>query len=150
MHIKTKSALAAFLVMAIAFIALYLFDYTDNYVGNRFERAVESRRPSAEETFSLDGLIGYYDWDSVCLVLPETEHAFKTRLGLEYKHKDSTPTSWSLVFLKGKHVETEIQVEQAFLGAPEEFEDPCFNRWSAIFGINVDENGHRYLFVTGH
>jgi len=150
MQKRIKYGLAAFLIMVAAFAIMVVFDYTDNYVGDRFVRAVEVRRTTPGDTFSLDAMIGYYDWDSVCVVLPETEHEFKKRLGRKYAHKATNIGTWSLIFIKGDRVEIEIPVERTFLEHPEILDDPCFDRWAAIFSIDMDQNGHPRLTVGGH
>lgn len=149
MHMKTKNALAVFAGLLVAFTTIFLFDYTDDYMEDRFVRAIEKQKTYAGDSFSLDALMEYYDWDVVCIFLPGKDHSLKNRLGRPYKGKKSGPDSWSLVFVKGKSVLAEILVNRTFLQPPPLLEEPCFERWAAIFSVNHDQNGDLRLFVVG-
>ncbi|BDQ37795.1 hypothetical protein SYK_21550 [Pseudodesulfovibrio nedwellii] len=149
MHMKTKSALVVFTGLLVAFATIFLFDYTDDYMEDRFVQAIEKQKTYAGDTFSLDALMEYYDWDVVCILLPDEEHSLKNRLGRPYKGKKISPDSWSLIFVKGKSVLAEIPIARSFLQPPLQLEEPCFERWAAIFSINHDQNGDLRLFVVG-
>jgi len=149
MQMKTKSALAVFTGLLVAFATVFLFDYTDDYMEDRFVRAIENQRTYTGDTFSLDALMEYYDWDVVCILLPGEDHSLKNRLGRPYKGKKVPPDSWSLIFVKGKSVLAEIPVARSFLDLPPQLEEQCFERWAAIFSINYDPNGNLYLSAVG-
>nr|WP_321259737.1 hypothetical protein [uncultured Pseudodesulfovibrio sp.] len=149
MHMKTKSALAVFTGLLVAFATVFLFDYTDNYMEDRFVRAIEKQKTYVGDTFSLDALMEYYDWDVVCILLPGEEHSLKNRLGRPYKGKKIGSNSWSLIFVKGKSVLAEIPIKQTFLRPPPQLKEECFERWAAIFSVNHDQNGDLRLFVVG-
>lgn len=127
--------------MAVAFSVVGVFDYTDNYVADRFVEAVERQRDSLGETFSLDAFMEYYDWDRVCIVTPDSEQTFRTRTGTTYTHSATTGQTWSLIFIKGNHVEAEVNLERSFLAYPNGLGKPCFERWAAVFSLEVDDDG---------
>nr|WP_321513413.1 hypothetical protein [uncultured Pseudodesulfovibrio sp.] len=149
MHMKIKSALAVFAGLIVAFATIYFFDYTDDYMEDRFVRAVENQRAHAGDTFSLDALMEYYDWDVVCILMPGVDHSLKNRLGRPYKGKSIPPDSWSLTFVKGTSVLAEIPVARSFLDIPPQLEEQCFERWAAIFSVRLNPNGNLYLSAVG-
>lgn len=138
MQKRFKSAITVFLFLAIAFAAVFLFDYTDTYVSDRFHKALASEQYVKGDPFSLDAFLEYYDWDTVCVALPFSEHEFQTRLGRHYTHGAQDHDHWSLVFVKEDYVIAEIVVDRAVLEYPNNLVDTCFNRWSAI--VSVDDN----------
>lgn len=150
MHKRIKSALGVFIFMVVAFLVVGVFDYTDDYVADRFHEAVEKQRDSLGETFSLDGFLQYYDWDEVCVVTPGSDQVFKTRAGTTYKHQATSGQAWSLVFVKGDHVEAEITVEPSFLGYPSGLKNHCFDRWAAVFSVVEDEGGRLRLSAVNN
>jgi hypothetical protein len=146
---RTKGALVVFIGLAIAFIVVGLFDYTDSYVGDRFRRAVEAYRTDKGESFSLDAFMEYYDWDSVCVVPTGSERTFQTRAGMTYRHKAVSGQVWSLVFIKENYVVAEIPLERSFLAYPNNLEEYCFDRWQAMFRILKETDGKLRLDYVG-
>lgn len=138
---RMKSALVVFLGLAIAFVAVGVFDYTHDYVGDRFKDAMESGRFEEGQTFSLDAFMEFYDWDSVCVVVPGDQRPFKTRAGTTYKRRATTSQEWSLIFVKQGFVVAEIPFERAFLAYPNDLEEHCFMRWNAVFSIVRGDDG---------
>jgi len=138
MQMKTRNALVVFLFIAVAFGVVMVFDYTDDYVADRFHKAVESEQYVKGEAFSLDAFLQYYDWDRVCVVFPFSTHEFRNRLGLSYPHAATDDSGWSLVFIKGDYVVAEVYLERSFLEFPFDLDNPCFDRWSAI--VSIDDN----------
>lgn len=138
MHKKTKNAIIVFLSLAIAFGVVFSFDYTDEYVGNRFTEAVEDGHYITGKAFSLDSFLQYYEWDTVCVVLPHSVHDFKNRLGLPYSLETDDDSLWSLVFIQKNYVTAVIPIDREFMEFPLDLDDTCFDRWSAI--ISIDAN----------
>jgi hypothetical protein len=138
MQMKTKNALVVLLFILIGFGVVVTFDYTDDYVGDRFNKAFTSGQYVKGEAFSLDAFLEYYDWDRVCVALPYSTHEFRNRLGLSYAHSVTEDSGWSLVFIRGDYVVAEIPFEKSFLEHPLDLEMPCFDRWSAI--VIIDDN----------
>ena len=149
MHKRIKSALVVFIGLAVAFVVVAVFDYTDSYVGDRFRRAVEAYRVDKGEAFSLDAFMEYYDWDSVCAVPTGSEETFRTRAGTTYRHKAVSGQVWSLVFVKESYVIAEIPIERSFLAYPNDLEEHCFDRWHAVFRIGKDTDGTLRLEYAG-
>ena len=150
MKMRTKSALVVFIGLAVAFIVDFSIDYTDRYVSDRFHEAVLNAPVGTEESFSLDAFLQYYDWDSVCVVLPGSEHDFTTLLGRAYAHRATNLATWSLVFLKEGTVTAEISIDRAFLDHPKHLDEFCFDRWCSVFFLNRDEKGRPYLAISGY
>lgn len=149
MHKRTKSALVVSVGLAIAFTVVAVFDYTDNYVGDRFRRAVEAYRTDQGKSFSLDAFMTYYDWDSVCLVPNGSARTFKTRTGMTYEHQAVSGQVWSMVFIKEGFVVAEIPMKRSFLAYPNGLEETCFDRWHAVFRILKDSGGRLRLDYAG-
>ena len=149
MHKRTKSALGVFVVLFLAFATVFVFDYTDDYMEDRFMQAITNQRANEGDTFSLDALMEYYDWDVVCIVLPGDGPLLKNRLGRPYKGKDVGENAWSLIFVKGTSVLAEIPVSRSFLQPPNTLEKHCFERWAAIFSLNSDPDGQLHLSAVG-
>lgn len=147
---RTKSALVVFVGLALAFVVVGVFDYTDKYVGDRFRRAVKAYRVDRGETFSLDAFMEYYDWDSVCAVPTGSPETFRTRAGTTYRHKAVSGQVWSLVFIKEDYVIAEIPIKRSFLAYPNNLEDHCFDRWHAMFRIGKEPDGMLRLEYAGH
>jgi len=139
-HTKNKSAIVVFLFMAISFAVVMSFDYTDEYVSDRFKKAVEAGQYVRGEGFSLDGFLQYYDWDEVCVVLPGSTRDFRNRLGLAYEHAADEDSVWSLVFIRKDYVVAEIAIDRGFLELPLGLDESCFDRWSAIVSIDDNQN----------
>ncbi|MBG0790330.1 MAG: hypothetical protein H0S80_07535 [Desulfovibrionaceae bacterium] len=150
MNKRTKSAVVVFIGLTLAFAAVAIFDYTDNYVGDRFRRAVESHDTDGGETFSLDAFMEYYDWDSVCAVPTGSGETFRTRTGAAYRHKAVSGQVWSLVFVKEDYVVAEIPIERSFLAYPNNLDTHCFDRWRAVFRILRDADGGLRLDYAGN
>jgi len=149
MQMRIKSALVVFAGAVVTFAVMFAFDYTDRYVSDRFHEAVRNAQPDSDKKFSLDAFMEYYDWDSVCLVLPETEHAFSTRFGRDYVPKASGADVWSLVLIKDKVVEAEILIERSFLDYPKDIDEYCFERWAAVFSLIREDDGRLRLCGCG-
>ncbi|MCJ2165560.1 MULTISPECIES: hypothetical protein [unclassified Pseudodesulfovibrio] len=150
MHMRTKSALVVIVGLALAFAVVFSFDYTDRYVSDRFNKAIQNAPAGTGESFSLDALMEYYDWDSVCVVLPGSDHGFTTLMGRDYEHQATDIGSWSLVFIKGEAVTAEITIDRTFLEYPDNLEAHCFDRWGAVFFLNRDDQGQLHLTFSGH
>ena len=135
---RIKSAIVVFLGLVIDFGAVYFIDYTDTYVADRFHAAVAEEQYELGEPFSLDVFLQFYDWNEVCVVLPQSELEFSTRLGLPYFHAVRDESTWSLVFTKEGYVVAEIPLERAVIEHPLDLDQTCFDRWSGI--ISLDEN----------
>lgn len=140
MRKRTKSAIAAFIVLAIAYAVIFSFDYTDTYVSGRFHKALEAGKYTKGDPFSLDAFMEYYDWDAVCVVLPYSDQEFSDILGRSYTHAATDDSIWSMVFIKGDHVTAEIPIRRDMLEAPAELTTPRFDRWSAIVSINDNDS----------
>ena len=138
MRKQAKNAIIVFLFVAISLFVAVSFDYTDSYVGDRFTKAVENGQYIKGDAFSLDTFLQYYDWDTVCVVLPHSGHGFKNRLGLSYSLATDNDSIWNLVFIKENYVTAVIPVEREFIEFPLGLDDTCFDRWSAI--ISIDDN----------
>ena len=149
MNKRTKSALVVLAGLAVAFIVVGVFDYTDRYVGDRFRQAVDAYRADSAETFSLDAFMEYYDWDSVCVVPSGSERTFRTRIGMTYRHKAVSGQVWSLVFIQKTYVVAEIPIERSFLAYPNNLEEKCFDRWHAVFRILKGTDGKLRLDYAG-
>jgi len=146
---RMKSALVVFIGLAIAFVVVGVFDYTHDYVGNRFKEAMESGRYEEGQTFSLDAFMEFYDWDSVCVALPGDQRSFRTRAGTAYKRKATVGQTWSLVFVKQDFVVAEIPFDRSVLAYPNDLEEYCFARWQAVFSIARGEDGIPRLTLPG-
>lgn len=145
---RTKSAVIAFVVLAVAGIAAVSFDYTDTYVADRFHEALREKRYELDSPISLDRFVEYYDWDEVCVFIPGMQGPeLKNQFGLTYKHKVTDTDSWSLVFVKEYYVEAVIPIKRSELEFPDELDTPCFKRWAAIVEIVDDGMGLRMNFV---
>lgn len=149
MHKRTKGALVVSIGLAIAFMVVGVFDYTDNYVGDRFRRAVEGYRADKGKSFCLGSFMGYYDWDSVCVVPAGSEQTFLTRAGTTYRHKAVSGQVWSLVFIRETYVVAEIPIERSFLAYPNDLEENCFDRMHAVFRILKEPGGRLRLEYIG-
>jgi hypothetical protein len=147
---RTKSALVVIVGLALAFAVVLSFDYTDRYVSDRFHKAIRNTPAGTGESFSLDALMEYYDWDSVCVVLPGSDHGFTTLMGRDYEHQATDIASWSLVFIKERAVTAEIAIDRSFLEYPKNLEEDCFDRWGAVFHLNRDEKGQLHFVFSGH
>ena len=154
MNKRTKSALIAFVVLTIAFIVVFSFDYTDTYVSGRFNKALDTHSYETGESFSLDAFLEYYDWDKVCVVLPETEQEFTDILGRTFVPKSHRDNSlWSLVLIKGGRVNAEIPISRDRLEHPADLNGICFDRWSAIIHFrenDSDTKAQEKLFFTSN
>ncbi|EGB15180.1 hypothetical protein DND132_1974 [Pseudodesulfovibrio mercurii] len=150
MTMRTKSALVVATGLLLLFSVMVSFDYTGKYVSDRFFKALKEAPAGTGRTFSLDAFMEYYDWDSVCLVLPGTEQDFSTRFGREYEPRGEKPGGWSLVFLKEGKVQAEITVDPAVLGPPNRPDPPCLERWAAIFTLSRDGQGNLHMAFAGH
>jgi len=150
MHMRTKSALVVTVGLLLLFAVMFTMDYTDRYVSDRFFAAVKAAPAGADRTYSLDAFMEYYDWDSVCVVLPGAEHSFSTILGRTYEPKSAKDGFWSLVFIKAGAVGAEIAVDPDVLGPPNPLDTPCFDRWGAVFTLARDERGKPQMIFAGN
>ncbi|WFS62464.1 hypothetical protein LF599_17670 [Pseudodesulfovibrio thermohalotolerans] len=150
MNMRTKSALVVTVGLLLLFAVMFTMDYTGRYVSDRFFAAVEAAPAGSDRTYSLDAFMEYYDWDSVCVVLPGAEHAFSTILGRTYVPKGAKDGAWSLVFIKAGAVNAEITVDPDVLGPPNPQDDPCFDRWGAVFTLARDERDRPKMIFVGH
>lgn len=137
---RTKSAIIIFVVIAGAIITALKIDYTDTYVADRFDRALESGQYDDNQPFSLDAFLEFYDWDKVCVALPGAKTDFKKRSKLPYQLQFEDQNHWTLVLIKEYYVVAEIPFDRDRLEAPEHLQDTCFDRWKAIVKI-VDKGG---------
>jgi hypothetical protein len=147
---RWKSAIIAFVVLAGAFLTVFLFDYTDKYVEDRFNDALAEGQYTSGDPFSLDTFLEYYDWDSVCVVTHEhPEPVLHTQLGNIFTHIQLDETHWMLVLVKDDYVAAEIHIEEAALQHPKEMGNQCLERWEAIVRITDDPSGKRtFEFVS--
>jgi hypothetical protein len=149
MNLRTKSALVVTTGLLLLFAVLFSFDYTDRYVSDRFFKALKEAPAGTGRAYSLDAFMEYYDWDSVCVVLPGTERDFSTLFGRDYKLDPRKKGGWSLVFLKEGAVKAEITVDPAVLGPPPAGDDGCIDRWAAIFTLRLDKQGNLHMAFAG-
>lgn len=150
MNMRTKSALVVTIGLLLLFAVVFNFDYTDRYVSDRFFEAVKTASIGTGKAYSLDAFMEFYDWDSVCVVLPGAEHDFTTLFGRDYKLNPRKEGGWSLVFLKEGSVTAEITVDPAVIGPPRAQEDGCIDRWASIFTLRRDERGNLHMAFAGH
>ncbi|OIQ49689.1 hypothetical protein BerOc1_01614 [Pseudodesulfovibrio hydrargyri] len=150
MTMRTKSALVVTIGLLLLFAVLFSFDYTDRYVSDRFFKALKEAPAGTGRTYSLDAFMEYYDWDSVCVVLPGGEHDFSTLFGRDYEPAPRKEGGWSLVFLKEGAVNAEIVVDPAVLEPSADRTDGCLDRWAAIFSLRPDEQGKLHMTFAGH
>lgn len=150
MHMRTKSALVVTAGLLLLFTVMVSFDYTGRYVSDRFFKALKETRVGTGKAYSLDAFMEYYDWDSVCVVLPGAEHDFSTLFGRDYMLAPRTEGGWSLVFIKEGAVNAEISVDPAVLEPPDSHEGGCIDRWAAIFTLTRDAQGHVHMIFAGH
>ncbi len=145
---RTKSALIVFIVLAGALVTALSIDYTDTYVADRFHKALESGRFQPGQPFSLDAFLEYYDWDTVCVIVPGKDCLeLRTLFGFPYVSK-AEEGEWSLVFVKGGVVGAEVPIRREKLGPPPEVPNAPINRWAAIVDIRNTESGPR-MFLWG-
>jgi len=147
-NMRTKSALVVTIGLLLLFAVMLSFDYTDRYVSDRFFKALGGA--GTGRTFSLDAFMEYYDWDSVCVVLPGGEHDFSTLFGRDYELAPRKPGGWSLVFLKDGAVNAEISVDPAVLEPSPDQPGGCVDRWAAIFTLDRDGRGNLQMAFAGH
>lgn len=150
MNMRTKSALVVTVGLLLLFTVMVSFDYTGRYVSDRFFKALEGAEAGTGKAYSLDAFMEYYDWDSVCVVLPGAEHDFSTLFGRDYELAPRKAGGWSLIFIKEGAVNAEIAVDPAVLEAPDGQDDGCFDRWAAIFTLTRDERGRLHMAFAGH
>ncbi|XXJ21450.1 hypothetical protein ACR42D_18300 [Desulfovibrio caledoniensis] len=150
MTMRTKSALVVTIGLLLLFSVLVSFDYTDRYVSDRFFKALQGAPAATGRAYSLDAFMEYYDWDSVCVVLPGADHDFSTLFGRDYELAPRKEGGWSLVFLKEGAVNAEITVDPAVLRPSAGPTDGCFDRWAAIFSLRRDEQGKLQMAFAGH
>ncbi len=144
---RWKSAVIAFVVLAGAFITVFLLDYTDKYVADRFHDAVSEGGYTSGAPFSLDAFLEYYDWDQVCAVTHESvAPELRTQLGANFKHSPVDAGHWMLLLIKDNYVQVEIPIEQELLQHPLEH-DRCLERWEAIVRITDTPDGRIFEFV---
>lgn len=147
---RTKSALVVTVGLALLFYVVFAFDYTDRYVGDRFLQAVKAAPVDSGTSFSLDAFMEYYDWDHVCVVLPGSGQEFETILGRPYRHQAVNDHTWSFVLLKNGSVNAEIPIDSSVLLPPAIPENPCIDRWSAVFALERDDRGRVRMIYAGH
>jgi hypothetical protein len=150
MTMRTKSALVVTIGLLLLFSVLVSFDYTDRYVSDRFFKALKAAPAGTGRAYSLDAFMEYYDWDSVCMVLPGADHDFSTLFGRDYELAPRKEGGWSLVFLKEGAVNAEITVDPAVLRPSAGQTDGCTDRWAAIFTLRLDEQGNLQMAFAGH
>ncbi|MGE4422529.1 MAG: hypothetical protein AB7D39_09545 [Pseudodesulfovibrio sp.] len=150
MTMRTKSALVVTIGLLLLFAVLFSFDYTGRYVSDRFFKALKEVPAGTERAYSLDAFMEYYDWDSVCVVLPGADHDFSTLFGRDYKLAPRKEGGWSLVFLKEGTVNAEITVDPAVLEPSAGQTDGCIDRWAAIFTLHLDKQGKLHMAFAGH
>ena len=150
MNMRTKSALVVTTGLLLLFAVLVSFDYTDRYVSDRFLKALKEAPAGTDRAYSLDAFMEYYDWDSVCVVMPGADHDFTTLFGRDYKLAPRKEGGWSLVFLKEGAVNAEISLDPAVLEPSDGQKDVCLDRWAAIFTLRRDEQGKLHLAFAGY
>jgi hypothetical protein len=150
MNMRTKSTLVVTFGLILLFAVLFSFDYTGRYVSDRFFKALEGAPVGAARAYSLDAFMEYYDWDSVCVVLPGVDQDFTTLFGRDYELAPRKEGGWSLVFLKEGAVNAEITLDPAVLEPSAGQTDGCIDRWAAIFTLSRDEQGKLRMAFAGH
>jgi hypothetical protein len=145
---RTKSALVVTIGLLLLFAVMFSFDYTDRYVSDRFLKGLGGAETG--RTYSLDAFMEYYDWDSVCVVLPGGEHDFSTLFGRDYELAPREEGGWSLVFLKDGAVNAEITLDPAVLKPSPDQVGGCIDRWAAIFSLDRDGRGNLHMAFAGH
>ncbi|WP_319582929.1 hypothetical protein [uncultured Pseudodesulfovibrio sp.] len=150
MTMRIKSALVVTVGLLLLFAVLFFFDYTHQYVSDRFFKALSEAPADTERAYSLDAFMEYYDWDSVCVVLPGGDHDFTTLFGRDYEMAPRKEGGWSLVFLKEGSVNAEITVDPAVLEPSAGQKDICLDRWAAIFNLRRDEQGKLHMAFAGY
>lgn len=150
MKMRTKSAMVVLIGLALAFYVIFSFSYTDRYISDRFHKGVDSISIESGRAFSLDALMQFYDWDSVCMVLPGSDRDFTNLFGREYEPRTTDMATWSLVFLKEGAVTAEITIDRTFLEHPPTKDEPCVERWAAVFYMDLDDHGRRRLRFSGN
>jgi hypothetical protein len=147
---RFKSAAIVFLVLAGAVAVALSIDYTDTYVADRFRKALAAGQYQPGEPFSMDAFLDYYDWDTVCVVAPDSPApALRNRFGLPYFVSESEEGGWSLIFSRGGTVVAEVEFADAELAPPHGLPEVCLERWATFVSIEEDPSGRR-LEVLGH
>jgi hypothetical protein len=146
---RSKSAVIVFVFLAVAVAVALSIDYTDTYVADRFRKALESGQYEAGKPFSLAKFLEYYDWDTVCVVVPGApDPGLKNLFGLHYS-PESGAGVWSLVFSRKGTVVAEIVLDDRELLPPEAQPVKCLERWATFMAIDEVMGGRR-LTVVGH
>lgn len=145
---RFKNPLIILLFLIVAITVAISIDYTDTYVADRFHRALSARQYEVGTPVSLDAFIEYYDWDKVCVILPDKPvPELSTRLGLAYTPKADTDSEWSLIFIKANYVVAEIPIKLTTLETPLKMEKDVLDRWSTIVTFVHDGKAMRMEFV---